>query len=81
VAATAAMPRAVSRERASSAQSGLVGPAAPVNVAQFDFDRAHPTLAFKHFDRSKDEESYRAFLVRVSNCTQCDALRVCACTG
>lgn len=68
------MPRAALRDRASSAQSGLVGPAAPVSVAQFDFDRAHPTLAFKHYDRSKDEESYRAFLVRASR-PQCNTLR------
>jgi hypothetical protein len=58
------MPRAAGRERVSAAQRGLVGPAAPVSVAQFDFDPTHPTLAHKHYDRSKDEESYRAFLVR-----------------
>ena len=80
-AAAAAMPRAASRDRASSAQSGLVGPAAPVSVAQFDFDRAHPTLAFKHYDRSKDEESYRAFLVRVCVCVCVCGCRAAACVS
>ena len=38
-------------------QSGLKGPAAAVKTTTFDFDESHPAFAWRHSDRTKDQEA------------------------